>query len=550
MRAPLTLSIALFASAILAAPLPPPGPTNTPLGQRPLQAEGRVFALALLRTTDQISAYYVRPVSRQELLQTALTGLYQAAHLPVPPNLGAEIREVLAEKTRTASVEVTAPETPFTEASAEDRVVLDMIQHVREQIGDPASLEDRPPLLICCQAMANSLDSYSSVVTGRELRRNLAVEEESESYGLELSDNAGFGPAILTLVKAGGPAQLAGIRPGDEITQLNDKPVQDLGRPELQRRLLLPPDAPESHKDLPPPPPPPGGGAIVAPEPTKPPTPPLKITFRRADGKTAVVILKARRFRPEAVAGVARQDDNSWTYWVDSKSRLAHVRLAALNKGSAEELRQVISALYAGGLRGLILDVRWCPGGFLDEAVDAARVFLSEGVIATIRSRGREDMVYRSDGQNAFADFPILVLVNGETSGGAELIAAALQDRGRAVVAGQRTLGKGSVQTQLALGVPGAALKLTNGVFLRPNGKEIQRKPGASQSDDWGVRPEKELEFRVSPDLARTLKEEWQRQTFRPGDSMERLPQDDPDADAQRQAAVEALRDLLPSKTR
>ena len=168
-------------------------------------------------------------------------------------------------------------------------------------------------------------------------------------------------------------------------------------------------------------------------------------------------------------------------------------------------------------------------------------------MIATIRSRGREDLVYRSDGQNAFTDFPILVLVNGETSGGAELIAAALQDRGRAVVAGQRTLGKGSVQTQIALGVPGAALKLTNGVFLRPNGKEIQRKPAAGLSDDWGVRPEKELEFRVSPDLARTLKEEWQRQTLRPGASMERLPLDDPDADAQRQAAIEALRDRAQS---
>jgi carboxyl-terminal processing protease len=564
MRAPLAVSVTLFASAILAAPVPPPGPTDAPLGPRPqqVQAEARQFALALLRTTDQISTYYVRPVSREELLLTALTGLFQAARLPVPQNLRAEIHAVLAEKTRTASVESMSPEANLADASAEDQAAVDLIQHVREHIGDAATLRDRSPLLICCQEIARSLDPYSGVVTGRELRRNLAVEEDAESYGLELNDNAGFGPAVVTLIKPGGPAQQAGVRPGDEITQLDDEPVKELGRLELLRRLLLPPDAPELHKELPPPPPPPPGavppGAAVLPAPgpnvasqaAQPPPPSLKMTMRRCDGKAATVTLRARRFRPEATAGLSRQDDNSWTYWVDSKSRLAHIRLAALNKGSAEELRQVVSALQAGGLRGLILDMRWCPGGFLDEAVDAARVFLSEGVVATIRSRGREDLVYRSDGQNAFTDFPILVLVNGETSGGAELIAAALQDRGRAVVAGQRTLGKGSVQTQIALAVPGAALKLTNGVFLRPNGKEIQRKPGASLSGDWGVRPEKELEFRVSPDLAKRMKEEWQRQTLRPGVSMERLPLDDPDADPQRQAAAEALRDLVQSKMR
>jgi carboxyl-terminal processing protease len=555
MRAPLAVSVALFASILLAAPVPPPGPTGPPIGPRPHQAEARVFALALLRATDQISAYYVRPVSREELLQTALTGLYEAARLPVPRNLGAEIRESMAGKARTASAETISLEANLADASEADRAVLDLIQHVREHVGDAASLRDRSPLLICCQAVAHSLDPYSGVVTGKELRRNLAVEEDAESYGLELSDNAGFGAATVTMVKPGGPAQQAGVRPGDEIMQLDDKPVTELGRPELLKRLLQPPDSPDPHKDLPPPPPPPPGvivapGAIVAPEPAQSSAPPLKMTFRRPVAKATTVTLDAQRFRPEAIAGVSRQDDNSWTYWLDSRSRLAHVRLAALSKGSAGELRQVIAALYADGLRGLVLDMRWCPGGFLDEAVDAARVFLSEGAIATVRARGKEDMAYRSDGQNAFADFPIIVLVNGETSGGAELIAAALQDRGRAVVAGQRTLGKGSVQTQFALGVPGAALKLTNGVFLRPSGKEIQRKPGAGPGDDWGVRPDNDLEFRLSPDLARTLKGEWQQQTLRPGAFTERLPLDDPDADPQRQAAAEALRDRVQSKTR
>ncbi len=556
MRTPLALSVALCTSVLLAAPVPPPGPTEGTVGPPALQEEARVFALSLLRTTDQISAYYVRPVTREELLLTALTGLYEAAQLPVPQNLDAKIHEVLAETARTTLAENTLSQLSLAVTPEADRAVLDLIQHVRENIGDAVALRDRSPLLICCQAVAQSLDPYSGVVTGTELRRNLAVEEDAESFGLEVGANAGFGPAVVTLIKPGGPAQQAGLRPGDEITLLDDKPAKQWGRPELLQRLLLRPDAPEPHKDLPPPPPPPPGGLVVpagpmgiaAPPPAKPPAPPLNLTFRRSDGRTITATLEARRFRPEATAGVVRQDDNSWTYWLDPKSRLAHVRLASLNKGSADELRRVIAGLYAGGLRGLVLDLRWCPGGFLDEAVDAARLFLGEGVVATIHARGKEDLVYRSDGQNAFTDFPILVLVNGETSGGAELIAAALQDRGRAQIAGQRTLGKGSVQTQIALDVPGAALKLTNGVFLRPNGKEIQRKPSAGPNDDWGVHPQKDLEFRTSPDLAKALKEDWRRQTLRPGGSSERLPLDDPDADPQRQAAVEALREAARSK--
>ena len=562
MRAPLAVSVALFASMLFAAPVPPPGPTAAPAGPRPLQVEARVFALGLLRATDLISAYYVRPVSREELLLTALTGLYEAARLPVPQSLGADVRATSAVKTRTVSAESALPQASLADAAEADQPALDLIQHVREQIGDATSLRDRSPLLICCQAIAQSLDPYTGVVTGKELRRNLAVEEDADSYGLELSDNAGFGPTVVAMVKPGGPAQQAGVRPGDEITLLDGKPVKEMQRAEILQRLLQRPDSPESTADAPPPPPPPPGagpvgGAVLpgpgpkdAPKLAPPIIPSIKMTLGRPGAKATTLQLEARRFRPEAIAGLSRQDDNTWTYWVDSQARLAHVRLAALNKGSAGELRQVIAALHAAGLRGLLLDMRWCPGGFLDEAVDAARVFLSEGEIATVRARGREDVAYRSDGQNAFTDFPIIVLVNGETSGGAELIAAALQDRGRAMVAGQRTVGKGSVQTQIALGVPGAALKLTNGVFLRPNGKEIQRKKGAGVGDDWGIRPENDLEFRLSPDLARTLKEEWQRQTLRPGASVVRLPLDDPDSDPQRQAAVEALRDLAQAKTR
>jgi carboxyl-terminal processing protease len=268
----------------------------------------------------------------------------------------------------------------------------------------------------------------------------------------------------------------------------------------------------------------------------------------RAGGKARTVILACEQVRPETVLGVTRREDNAWDYWADARGKIAHVRLAELNHGTAAELRRVVVRLHDDGARGLVLDLRWCPGGYLDEAVECARLFLDEGDVATARVRGKEDQVYRSTGEGAVTDLPLAVLVNGETSGGAELIAAALQDRGRAAVAGQRTVGKGSIQTSAA--VPGSAvvLKVTGGDLVRPNGHALQREPGAGPGDDWGVRPDPDLESRVSADLSRSLKADWQAQTLRPGGSAERLPMDDPDADPQRQAAVEALKARLDRK--
>src|SRR5262249_14493934 len=139
-----------------------------------------------------------------------------------------------------------------------------------------------------------------------------------------------------------------------------------------------------------------------------------------------------------------------------------------------------------------------------------------------------------------FRGCPVVVLVNGETSGGAELIAAALQDHKRACVVGQRTLGKASVQTPLAVGVEGTGFKLTSGTFVRPAGKNLHRFPDSKAEDFWGVLPDEDA--RLSPELGKRLKGWWTLMSLRPGRSRERLALDDPRADPQPQLALAALR--------
>ena len=138
------------------------------------------------------------------------------------------------------------------------------------------------------------------------------------------------------------------------------------------------------------------------------------------------------------------------------------------------------------------------------------------------------------------------MLVNGETTGGGELIAAALKDNGRAVVAGTRTFGKASIQWTMSIqGLPGYQFKLTGGMYTRPNGKNLQRFPDSKPTDDWGIRPDPGTSCRPAPAWRRKLKELHQLYALRPGGSREAMDLDDPAADPQRLRALKLMRTLI-----
>jgi carboxyl-terminal processing protease len=528
----LWVGFALGTGGALAAPGPqasPPCPDR-----RAQRAEARRFATQLVTVIDQVVEHYIRPVSKEELTHAALVGLYQAARKPVPRDLRARARQAAGLSTglRARMVEALSSVSPGEEPLEK------LVQKAREEVGRAEALEGQNALLVCCRAFTRLLDPHSGIVTAQEQQRAMALDLEAEGFGLELCDMAPGRPTVVEVVQLGSSAQRAGLRPGDVLTHLDGKPIAQ-APPSLwlalrNRRVVaeVPPiQGPELGK--------------AAPEPVRA----LLATYRRpGEAGSRQGVLLRERYRPETVLGTARRQDNRWRWWLDEKKKIAHVRLITLGRGSADELRGVLAGLKAQGMRGLLLDLRWCPGGYLNEAVEVADLFLGTCTVATVKSRNREDTVYRSTDVNKLRDFPLVVLVNGDTSGGAELIAAALQDHKRAVVAGQRTLGKASVQTPLHLGMEGVGLKLTSGTFLRPSGKNLHRFPESTPGDDWGVRPDPGAEFRMSVELGRRLRDCWQWQSLRPGSSRERLPLDDPRADPQREAARAVLEKMLEHK--
>jgi carboxyl-terminal processing protease len=156
---------------------------------------------------------------------------------------------------------------------------------------------------------------------------------------------------------------------------------------------------------------------------------------------------------------------------------VGYIRIKQFQERTHAEMMQAAAKLRAesksGGITGLLLDVRSNPGGLVDEATEIADEFLSTGGIYSMRHRGQiiEDLKSRPGG--AFADLPVVVLVNEWSASASELLVGALQDNKRATVVGANTFGKGSVQSILPL-PNGSGLKLTTARYYTPSGHAIQ----------------------------------------------------------------------------
>jgi len=162
---------------------------------------------------------------------------------------------------------------------------------------------------------------------------------------------------------------------------------------------------------------------------------------------------------------------------------IKRLRVAAFTRGVGRWVRDQVSRAEKHQLQGIVLDLRDDPGGLLDEAVETASAFLDGGPVVSYEQRNSSPQVLRALGHGD-TGIPLVVLVDGGTASAAEIVAAALQDRGRAVLIGSRTFGKGSVQAPSRLS-DGSALELTVGHYLTPSGRSL---------DGVGVEPDVEVQ--------------------------------------------------------
>ncbi len=309
----------------------------------------------------------------------------------------------------------------FTEAL--DRIRMSYV----EEIDDKTLLEN------AIRGMLSGLDPHSAYMAGNDFD-NLQETTTGQfgGLGIEVGRENGFIKVISPIDDT--PADKAGIRAGDLIIQIDNRPLQE----------ILPEEAAGMMRGEP--------GTDVT------------VTISR-DGREPFDLTITREVI--AIASVrSRMLEEGYTY----------IRLSQFRLNTGDELEEELEELYAehGDLNGIVLDLRNNPGGILQASVKVVDAFITEGKIVYTEGRLSEtNMEFSASRDNPGRDTPLVVLINGGSASASEIVAGALQDHGRAIIMGTRSFGKGSVQTVLPLDER-RAIKLTTSLYFTPGGRSIQ----------------------------------------------------------------------------
>lgn len=154
--------------------------------------------------------------------------------------------------------------------------------------------------------------------------------------------------------------------------------------------------------------------------------------------------------------------------------KIGLVRLTQFGENVSADVEKAIIDLQSQGMKGMILDLRFNPGGSLQEAIKISSLFLNDGVVVSVKDKAGNEQIYKREGKY-LGDFPLVVLINGGSASASEIVAGALKDRGRAMLIGEKSYGKGSVQNLIPL-PSGAGIKLTIALYYTPSGVSIHHK--------------------------------------------------------------------------
>ncbi len=282
------------------------------------------------------------------------------------------------------------------------------------------------------KGMLEGLDPHSTFMTPdeyKEMQEN--TSGEFSGVGIEISSENGQVTVVSPIEDT--PAFRAGILPGDIILAIDGEPTQELSLQEVVTLIRGP------------------KGTVV------------ELDILHADSNIPETVSIIRDSIPLISVKVKELEDGY--YWL---------RITRFSERTTDELHEAIENSNLDKMKGIVLDMRNNPGGLVDEAVSVSDTFLSKGSIVSIRGRDNTSLrEYKSKKQSSDVTIPLVVLVNAGSASASEIVAGALRDHKRAVILGEKTFGKGSVQNIIPLS-DGSGLKLTVALYYTPNGQSIQ----------------------------------------------------------------------------
>ena len=336
------------------------------------------------------------------------------------------------------------------------RTFVSVLEYVKENYVEPT---DSDTLIVgAIRGMVDELDDFSQYLEPKDYK---ALQNDTRGdfggLGIRLAKQDGFVTVMSPMPNT--PAFEAGVMPGDRILFVDDKDVTDM---ELDAAVEL----------------------MRGPVGSK-----VKITMSRKDEKSGEYKklpdfhFKRQKIVPEVV------------HYRMLKDKIGYIYLVDFSGHSTEEMEKALKDLTKQGMKGLVLDLRFNPGGLLNGAADIAKMFMGDHQMI-VYTKGRKQEFYqefKTSAKAPYPDLPLVVLINQGSASASEIVSGALQDNDRAVIVGQRSFGKASVQQVLPL-VGGAGLRLTIAKYYTPKGRLIHRDyRDKTKENEGGIFPDVEV---------------------------------------------------------
>ncbi len=314
-------------------------------------------------------------------------------------------------------------------------------------------ITDKQLIESAINGMLVSLDPHSSYLDAKDFK--YMTEQTSGKFGglgIEITMEQGVVKIVSPIDDT--PAFRAGLKPGDYITNIDGETIIGMTLNEAVDKMRGKPG-------------------------TK-----VKLTIRRVNEKPFDVTLKREEIKTQSVKTDIKDED------------VLYIRISSFSEEVDLDIKKAFEKEIKNRkkpLKGIVLDVRNNPGGLLDQAVAVSGLFLDQGEVVSTRARNDEDTLrYSAKGKDITEGLPVVVLINSGSASASEIVAGALQDHKRAVIVGEKSFGKGSVQTVVPLGKHGA-MRLTTAKYYTPSGKSIQ---ATGIEPDIVVHPAKVEEFK------------------------------------------------------
>jgi carboxyl-terminal processing protease len=262
---------------------------------------------------------------------------------------------------------------------------------------------------------------------------------------------------IATLFNS--PAYRAGLLPGDLILQIDGIDVRNMDTAEVSKKI---------------------SGAVGT---------QVRLEIDRS-GEKLDILAKREFIDVESVTGNRRRPDGTWEFQLQAAPKIAYLHANIFGEKTALEIETALDSL-KGKIDAVILDLRDNGGGLLQSAVEICDLFLEDGRIVSTQGRGKTTLesLDATPGTVVPMSVPIAVIINSNSASASEVVAACLKDRQRAIVVGQRSYGKGNVQSVIPVEGGKAAIRFTTAYYFPPSGQRIHKRPRDTDADQWGVLP-------------------------------------------------------------